>query len=73
VGIQLPPGSNALRTVEQNGNLNPPQLHIGASGLPLTSSGWMIERDTIPVSFHITGQTNNRLTQHIFYVYILHV
>jgi hypothetical protein len=46
--VQLPPGTNAMIAVEQDGRPNPRQLHIGASGQPLTPSGWIIEADTLP-------------------------
>ena len=47
--VQLPPGSHAMLAVEQDGSPNPRQLHVGASGLPLTPSGWIVEADTLPV------------------------
>jgi len=46
--FQLAPGSRAMLAVEQNGVANPRQLHIGASGDPLTPAGWVLEADTLP-------------------------
>ncbi|MGB5261162.1 MAG: ASPIC/UnbV domain-containing protein, partial [Gammaproteobacteria bacterium] len=48
VDVQLPPGTKAVMAVEQDGRPNPRQLHIGASGQPLTPSGWIVEADTLP-------------------------
>ena len=41
--------------VEQDGSPNPRQLHVGASGMPLTPSGWIVETDTLPVTPAFVG------------------
>ena len=37
-----------MMAIEQDGRPNPRQLHIGATGQPQTSSGWIVEADTLP-------------------------
>jgi hypothetical protein len=46
--FRLAPGSRALLAVARNGVSNPRQLHIGASGDPLTPAGWVLAADTLP-------------------------
>ncbi len=46
--FQLPPNTNALISVEQDGVPNPRQLHIGSSGQPLAPSGWIVDADALP-------------------------
>ena len=46
--FQLPPGTRAMIAVEQDGTPSPSQLHVGASGLPLSTSGWIVAADSLP-------------------------
>ena len=46
--FQLPPGTRAMIAVEQDGTPSPSQLHVGASGLPLSPSGWIVAADSLP-------------------------
>jgi hypothetical protein len=48
--FRLPPGTTAMIAIEQDGTPSPSQLHIGASGLPLSPNGWIAEADTLPVT-----------------------
>jgi hypothetical protein len=48
VDFQLPLATQAIIAVAQDGHPSPRQLHIGASGLPLSPSGWIIESDILP-------------------------
>jgi len=47
VDFQLPPGTHAMFAVTQDGSPNPRQLHIGASGQPMTPSGWILDADSL--------------------------
>jgi hypothetical protein len=48
VDFQLPAGAQALLSVEQAGVANPRQLHVGASGAPLSPAGWIKSMDALP-------------------------
>ena len=43
--FRLPPGTEALISVTQDGVANPRQLAVGKSGSPLTPDGWIISSD----------------------------
>jgi hypothetical protein len=45
----LPANAKALLAVKQNGKSNPRQLRVGASGQPLTPSGWVVDADSLPL------------------------
>jgi hypothetical protein len=48
IDINLPSSANALIAIEQDGAPNPRQLHIGASGMPLSPAGWIVDIDNVP-------------------------
>lgn len=40
-------GAKTLLAVEQDGEANPRQLHVGAKGLPLSPAGWIVSGDAL--------------------------
>ena len=46
--FRLAPKSSALLSVERDGLANPRQNHVGATGLPLSPSGWIVNSATLP-------------------------
>lgn len=46
--IEIPPGSEILISVKQDGVANPRQLHVGASGQPLSPVGWVVSANSLP-------------------------
>lgn len=42
VDFEIPPGAATMLSVTRNGVSNPRQLHLGATGLPLTPAGWIL-------------------------------
>ena len=49
VDFVLPPGTQALLSVTQDGVPNARQLKVGQSGLPLTPDGWIVSSDEFPI------------------------